>query len=385
MRVVIALLDGVGVGALPDAHRYKDMGAHTLLHTARAVGGLRLPCLEKMGLGCIDSFPGIHPSQQPIAFHGKMQERSAGKDTTTGHWEIAGLILDQPFPLYPQGFPEPIVREIERVFGKRILGNVPASGTEIINQLGKEHLRTGFPIVYTSADSVFQVACHEDIIPPGELYDLCRRARAILQGEHGVARVIARPFSGKPGNFVRTPRRKDFSLPPPAPTILDAVVKRGKTTVGVGKINDIFAQTGVSKSYPVSGNKEIFSLLIDIQKEKEGDLVWANFNDFDTLYGHRNDPKGFAASLEEWDRQCMDFLPLLGPEDLFFVTSDHGCDPTYPGTDHTREYAMLLSYFSGTRVTPSSLGIRKSFADLGASAASFLGVPWKGAGRSFAG
>ncbi|BER91975.1 phosphopentomutase [Thermatribacter velox] len=383
MRIFIALLDGVGVGELPDASQYGDQGSHTLRNTSQAVGGLRLPNLEALGLGCIDSIEGVAPVPNPKGYYGKMRERSAGKDTLTGHWEIAGIILDKPFPVYPRGFPPEVVQRIEEAIGRPILGNKPASGTAIIEELGAEHLRTGYPIVYTSADSVLQIAAHEEIIPPPQLYEMCRKVREIMTGEHAVARVIARPFVGSPGKFVRTPRRKDFSLPPPSQTVLDALVASGKEVIGVGKIGEIFAFRGLSDSIKTADNADTFRVFLKLQKSGRGDLIWANFNDFDTLYGHRNNPQGFAQALQDWDATLTDFLASMREEDLLIITSDHGCDPTTPSTDHSREYALLLVY-SPSNQRGRSLGVRDTFCDVAHSIAEFLGVKWHGPGTSFA-
>lgn len=383
MRVFIALLDGVGIGALPDAYRYGDEGSHTLRNTAQAVGGLSLPHLTRLGLGLLDDIPGVPPCASPSGFYGKMLEQSPGKDTTSGHWEIAGVILERPFPVYPHGFPQEVVERIENAIGRRILGNVPASGTVIIEKLGEEHLRTGFPIVYTSADSVLQVAAHEEVIPLQELYAMCEKIRAIMTGEHAVARVIARPFRGEPGSFWRTPNRRDFSLPPPRETILDVLAGQGKKVVGIGKIWDIFAGRGVGEHVAAKGNEETFAALREVVQRDDVDLAWANFNDFDTLYGHRNNPQGFAQALEAWDGALGAFLPLLRGEDILIVTSDHGCDPTTPSTDHSREYALLL-VFSPCIPQGKSLGVRKTFADVAATLAELFGVSWHGPGESFA-
>lgn len=383
MRVFIALLDGVGVGALPDAYLYGDEGSHTLKNTASSVGGLRLPHLERLGLGILEEIPGVARCNPPLGWYGKMLEQSPGKDTTSGHWEIAGVVLERPFPVYPRGFPQDLVEKIEKVIGRRILGNKPASGTVIIEELGEEHLRTGFPIVYTSADSVLQVAAHEDVVPLCELYTMCEKIRSVMVGEHAVARVIARPFRGEPGAFYRTPYRRDFSLPPPQETILDVLSRRGKRVVGVGKIWDIFAGRGITESVPVKGNRETFAVFQEMTQRIDISLVWANFNDFDTLYGHRNDPRGFAQALEEWDQRLEDFLPYLAKDDILIITSDHGCDPTTPSTDHSREYALLLVFSPGS-CGGQFLGIRKTFADVAATIAELLGVEWRGKGESFA-
>ncbi|NSW75918.1 MAG: phosphopentomutase [Candidatus Atribacteria bacterium] len=383
MRIFIALLDGVGMGELPDAHLYGDEGSHTLRNTALTVGGLRLPHLERLGLGWIDDIPGVDRVLPVEGAYGKMRELSPGKDTTSGHWEIAGVVLSRPFPVYPEGFPAEIVDAIQTAIGTPILGNKPASGTAIIEELGEEHLRTGFPIVYTSADSVLQIAAHEEIIPPEKLYTMCEKVRQIMQGEHAVARIIARPFVGKPGHFERTPRRRDFSLPPPEKTILDVLQKNGKKVIGIGKIKDIFAGRGLDENVKTAGNAETFRALREVHQSGEGDLIWANFNDFDTVFGHRNNPEGFARALEEWDKELGNFLPSLGREEILFITSDHGCDPTTPSTDHSREHALLLAF--GPMIQRGiPLGVRESFADLGATIMEIMGVSWSGKGTSFA-
>lgn len=383
MRIFIALLDGVGVGELPDAHLYGDQGSHTLRNTAQTVGGLRLPCLGRLGLGFIDEIPGVRKELPPEGAYGKMQELSPGKDTTSGHWEIAGVVLSRPFPVYPEGFPEEIVEVIEKTIGTPILGNKPASGTAIIEELGEEHLRTSFPIVYTSADSVLQIAAHEEVIPLTKLYEMCERVREIMQGEHAVARIIARPFIGVPGRFVRTAHRRDFSLPPPEPTILDVLQEKGKVTIGIGKIKDIFAGRGIDQSFKTANNAETFRIFREVHQNGAGDLIWANFNDFDTVFGHRNNPQGFAQALEAWDRELESFLPALNPEEVLFITSDHGCDPTTPSTDHSREHALLL-VASPIIKKGIPLGVRASFADLGATIMEMMGVNWNGPGESFA-
>lgn len=383
MRIFIALLDGVGVGALPDARLYGDEGSHTLRNVAQAVGGLSLPNLARLGLGVLEDLPGVPPCVPPWGSYGKMLEQSPGKDTTSGHWEIAGIILEKPFPVYPQGFPQEVVERIERAIGRRVLGNKPASGTAIIEELGAEHLRTGFPIVYTSADSVLQVAAHEEIIPLEELYAMCETIRAIMTGEHAVARVIARPFRGEPGSFWRTPNRRDFSLPPPRETVLDVLSQSGKKVVGIGKIWDIFAGRGIGERVTTKENRDTFLALRETAKRDDVALVWANFNDFDTLYGHRNNVSGFAQALEAWDRELEAFLSLLREDDVLIITSDHGCDPTTPSTDHSREYALLL-VFVPRLPCGKCLGVRKTFADVAATIAELFGVGWYGPGESFA-
>jgi len=374
----------MGVGELPDAAEYGDAGSNTLGNIARAVGGLNLPHFESLGLGNIAAIEGVQPLPDCQAAWGKMAERSCGKDTTTGHWELMGLITEQPFPVYPHGFPPDLIERFERAIGRRVLGNKVASGTEIIDELGEEHVNTGRPIVYTSADSVFQIAAHEEVIPLDELYRICQIAREMLTGPHGVARVIARPFRGEPGRFFRTTNRKDYSLEPPGVTALDLLVKHGRETTGIGKINDIFAGRGITRYIPSKNNSEGIKNIIDVIDSRVRGLVMANLVDFDTNYGHRNDPHGYSLALEEFDRAIPDMTKRLRDEDILILTGDHGCDPTTCSTDHSREYVPLLVV--GKRVRAgTSLGVRESFADLGKTVLELLDVPGEGIpGRSFA-
>jgi len=382
-RIIVLVLDSVGVGELPDAALYGDKGSATLPNTARAVGGLHLPNLEKLGLGNIVPIEGVPPTKACSSGWGKMAERSPGKDTTTGHWELMGIILERPFPVYPSGFPEEVISTFEEMIGTSVLGNKPASGTEIIKELGEEHMATGCPIVYTSADSVFQIAAHEEIIGLDRLYEICAMARQLLQGEHGVGRVIARPFQGVPGNFVRSAAgRKDYSLPPPGPTILNLALEAGHQVWTVGKVSDIFAGKNITRHLPATGNQNIMKVINDTLQENFTGILWANLVDFDMLYGHRNDPQGFARALEEFDLFLGRAIHLLREGDLLAITADHGCDPTFKGTDHTREYVPLLVY--GPAIIPADLGTRKSFADLGATVAQVLGCKPTVNGRSFA-
>jgi phosphopentomutase len=381
-KVTIVVLDGTGIGALPDAGRYGDEGSNTLGNLSEAVGGLKVPHLQQLGLGNIGPIKGVPPAAKPVAAWGKMAERSPGKDTTTGHWEIAGVILDRPFPVYPNGFPPEIITAFEERIGRRVLGNKPASGTAIIEELGAEHMRTGYPIVYTSADSVFQIAAHEEVIPVAELYRMCEIARSILTGEHAVARVIARPFVGQPGNFRRTERRHDFSLPPPRPTLLEALTARGYTVAGIGKVSDIFAGRGITQSIPVKNNTENIRRTIEAVREMVPGIVFTNLVDFDTLYGHRNDPVGFARALEEFDAALPQLMAAVAPDGALFITADHGCDPTTPSTDHSREYVPLLVW--GPRLREGvALGVRATFADVAATIAEFFDFTWD-VGESFA-
>ncbi|MFH0931011.1 MAG: phosphopentomutase [Candidatus Zixiibacteriota bacterium] len=380
-RVILIVLDSCGVGELPDASIYDDQGSNTLGNTAKKVGGLDLPNLEKLGLGNIEPIMGVLPQKSPLACHGKMGELSPGKDSTTGHWEIAGVILKKPFPVYPDGFPEKIIHKFKKAIGIEVLGNKAASGTEIIKELGEEHLRTGKPIVYTSADSVFQIAAHEDKIPVNRLYRFCLIAREILSGKNAVARVIARPFEGEPGSFNRTVRRKDFSLPPPEKTILDILKENEIEVIGIGKIEDLFAGKGLSKSIHTKDNRDGMDNLIKVMIEGKKGLIFINLIDFDMLWGHRNDFKGFAKGLEDFDRRLIEVLGLLTPEDLLIITADHGCDPTTPSTDHSREYVPVLVY--GEKIKKGiDLGVRKSFSDVAATLAEIFKVPDTGKGES---
>ncbi|MGI5911114.1 MAG: phosphopentomutase [Syntrophomonadaceae bacterium] len=381
-RAIVIVLDSVGVGECFDSCNYGDQGSNTLANTALAVGGLDLPHLQQMGLGNIIPIKGVPPLELPQAAYGKMTEKSPGKDTTTGHWELMGLVLKHAFPTYPEGFPPKIISEFEQRISRKTLGNIVASGTEIIKELGQEHMRTGYPIVYTSADSVFQIAAHEKIIPLEQLYAYCRLARDILQGEHAVGRVIARPFIGEPGNFVRTANRHDFSLKPDR-TILDNIKESGQVVIGIGKINDIFAGQGITESHPVINNQDGVNKILKILKRDFNGLLFVNLVDFDQLYGHRNDVSGYAHALEEFDQGIPKILALLKDDDLLIITADHGCDPTTASTDHSREYVPVLVY--GNKINQGiNLGCRETFADVAATIAEFLGIsPYKLAGKSF--
>jgi phosphopentomutase len=381
-RAVLIILDACGIGELPDAELYQDQGSNTIVNTAKAMGGLKLPNLKKMGLGNIASIPGVEPTDSALANFGKMAERSVGKDSTIGHWEIMGLVKEKPFPVYPKGFPPEVVEPFEKSIGRKVLGNKPASGTEIIKELGEEHLQTGNPILYTSADSVFQIAAHEEVIPTEELYRMCKTARKMLVGKHGVSRVIARPFVGKPGSFTRTERRKDFSLPPPSDTVLDLMKKRGIQVIGIGKIEDLYAGRGLSHSIHTKSNSDGMDKLAEALRVFKTGLVFINLVDFDMLWGHRNNPDGFAAGLEEFDRRLPEFTELLKKEDILMITADHGCDPTTPSTDHSREYVPLLVY-GGSIASNRNLGTRESFCDVGATIAEIFGIKGTGYGKSF--
>ncbi|HEX7126466.1 MAG TPA: phosphopentomutase [Thermodesulfobacteriota bacterium] len=383
-RAVLIVLDSVGIGAMPDAARFGDAGSHTLGNTARAMGGLRVPTLERLGLGCIDPpLAGVACPERPLAAYGKMAEASGAKDTVTGHWEIAGLVSPRGFPTFPDGFPADLVaRFVAEARLPGVLGNVAASGTEIIERLGAEHMATGKPILYTSADSVFQVAAHESVIPLARLHEICEVARRLTR-PLGIGRVIARPFEGTPGRFVRTAGRHDYALDPPGETLLDRLAAAGVPVIGVGKVHDIFTGRGVSEHHPAPHNAEAVSALARILGRPPAgrELVFANLVDFDMLWGHRNDPAGYAAGLAEFDEALGRLLEQVGPDDALFVTADHGCDPTTPSTDHSREYVPLLAYRPGRPGRP--LGTRATFADLGATLAEAFGVGPLAAGRSF--
>jgi phosphopentomutase len=383
-RVLIVVCDSFGVGGAPDAAAFGDEGSDTLGNTSRVVGGLNAPNLGKLGLGSLTAVVGVPPGGDPGTAHGRLTERSAGKDTTTGHWEMCGIVLERPFPLYPDGFPPKVIEPFERAIGRSVLGNAPASGTEIIARLGEEHLRTGRPIVYTSGDSVFQIATHVDVVPLETLYEWSRLARGILDGEHRVGRVIARPFAGEPGSFVRLPDRRDYSVPPPGPTVLDFVQRAGIPTFGVGKIGDIFAEQGLTEYRYSRSNDDGVDITLDYLSRTGPMLVMTNLVDFDSKYGHRNDPPGYAACVEAFDRRLPE-LREAGGEGMLFLTGDHGCDPTTPPTDHSRERTPVL--VSGVRTQgPVDLGDSPCFGDLGATVADLLGVRTEGlAGQSFAG
>ncbi len=358
MRAFLIVLDGVGIGALPDADTYGDVGTDTLRHVAEAVGGLRLPTLEQLGLGRIHDVPGVRRVSDPRAAHGRMIERSAGKDSTTGHWELAGVVLERPFPTYPAGFP-------------------PA----LLDRLSERTQKDGDVIVYTSADSVLQIAAHEDTVPLPELYAICASARSLMTGEHAVGRVIARPFVGDPGSYRRTAHRKDFSLAPPSETVLDRLTAAGWPVITVGKVDDLFAGRGVTEAIHTNDNSGGEDALAGLARAPGHGLVFANLVDFDQAYGHRNDPAGFAAALEQFDDRLAEILGHLRNDEMCLVTADHGNDPTMPGTDHAREYVPLL--VTGPRVRPAGLGTRSTFADVGATLARMFEIPAPASGTSF--
>ena len=382
-RAIIIVLDGLGVGELPDASDYGDVGSDTLGNMARALGGLSLPNMEALGLGNIGDFGGIRKVPDCKGAYGKMAEASKGKDTTTGHWEMTGILLERPFPTYPHGFPKVVLDEFKKAIDTGILGNVPASGTDIISELGDAHMLTGFPIVYTSADSVFQIAAHKAIVPLERLYSMCEAARAILVGEHAVGRVIARPFVGQPGNYTRTHERRDFSLVPPGETLLDIAKAQGLAVVGIGKIEDIFAGRGLTEAVHTKSNLDGMDMTIDALTRVNTGIIFTNLVDFDMLFGHRNDPEGYYGALRQFDNWLPELLGALGPEDVLLITADHGNDPTTPSTDHSREYVPLIAYGPGLG-GGVDLGVRGSFSDLGATVAEALGLK-SGRGLSFLG
>jgi phosphopentomutase len=374
------VLDGVGAGSAPDAAQYGDEGSDTLGNLSRAVGGLRLPNLERLGLGRIAPLEGVRAAHDPAGAWGTLVPRSPGKDSTTGHWEIAGVHLPRPFPTYPQGFPDDLIAEFARRTGRAVIGNVVGSGTEIIARYGEEHLHTGAWIVYTSADSVFQIAAHEEVAALGELYRACETARAMLVAPNNVSRVIARPFGGEPGRFSRTANRRDFSIEPPETTLLDALEERGIPRYGVGKVDDLFAGRAIQSEH-VRDNAGGVAAIQRLLAEVSSGLVFANLVDFDQLWGHRNDVAGFHQGLRAFDDALPALTSALREDDLLFLTADHGNDPTTPSTDHSRERVPLLA--CGARVRPVWVGERSTFSDLGATVAEWLGSPFRGRGTSF--
>lgn len=386
-RVILIVLDGVGCGALPDAAEFGDVGADTLGNLSRHFeDGLRLPNLEKLGLGNIADLRGVMARDahaEGLGCFGRCRERSAGKDSTTGHWEIAGLITSEPFPTYPEGFPAEVLEAFSRAIGRGVLGNRPASGTRIIEELGEEHLRSGAPIIYTSADSVFQIAAHDSVYSAEQLYEVCSIARRQLIGPHNVSRVIARPFTGSPGSFTRTDGRRDFSVAPPGTTLLDSCLAAEVATIGIGKIGDLFAHRGLSEEIHTAGNLEGVEAMIESMKGVPAPaLIFTNLVEFDSKWGHRNDCEGYRRALEEFDSNLPAIFAAQRPTDLMIIASDHGVDPTTPGTDHTREYIPLLVWGAPAR-GGVDLGTRSSFADIGQTVAEYLGCETLAAGQSF--
>ena len=378
--MILIVMDSVGIGELPDAADYGDAGSNTLAHIAAAVGGLNLPNLAQLGLLPLLLGEGWG---EVIGCYGKMAELSHGKDTDTGHWEMMGIVTERPFPTYPNGFPKSIISDFEARIGRKTLGNKAASGTVIIQELGDEHVRTGFPIVYTSADSVFQIACHEGIVPIEKLYEMCGSARSILVGSNNVQRVIARPFIGAPGAYIRTGGRRDFSLPPPGDTLLDLIVRAGGEVIGIGKIEDVFSRRGVSTANHTTNNADSIEATISAISSGQGTLIFTNLVDFDMLYGHRNDSEGYARALMDFDDAIPRIIGALTDRDLLIITSDHGCDPTTASTDHSREYVPLLVY--GKSIARGvNLGTRATFADIAATLSDLLALPRLPHGTSFA-
>lgn len=379
-RAALVVLDGVGCGAAHDAHRYGDEGSDTLGNVARAVGGLTLPTLEQLGLGRCVPLDGVAPVPAPLAAWGRMQPASAGKDSTSGHWELCGVVLDHPFPTFPHGFPAGLIDAFARRTGRGVLGNRPASGTQILEELGEWHCRSGQWIVYTSADSVFQVAAHLDVVPLAELYAACEAARQLCVGDYAVSRVIARPFTGEPGAWRRTADRRDWSVPPPATTLLDRLADAGVPRRGVGKVDDLFAGRAITSSHAAT-NVEAYRLIEAALRQMEEGFLFANVVEFDQTWGHRNDVAGFHGGLAALDRALDGMLAPIGPHDLVIITADHGNDPTTPSTDHSRELVPLLVLGGG--VAPAPLGERATFADVGQTLADFFGVAPLAAGTSF--
>jgi phosphopentomutase len=379
-RVFLIVLDSVGAGELPDAAKYGDEGSNTILSLTGSKN-FSCPNLQSAGLFNIPGLECGLESKTPFAAYGKAGEKSAGKDTIVGHWEIAGVVTNNPFPVYPDGFPREVIERFEKAIGTKTLCNKPYSGTEVIKDYGAEHIKTSCPIVYTSADSVFQLACHEDIYPIEKQYEMCLIAREILQGEHAVSRVIARPFAGKEGEFYRTSNRKDFSLTPNEDTILDMISRHGQDVIGVGKIYNIFSGRGITRDIHTSSNAEGIEWINKLQGEDFNGLCFVNLVDFDMVYGHRNDIDGYAKALSVFDEALLDILCDMRDGDLYIITADHGCDPKTPSTDHSREYVPILCF--GVNVKPGFIGTRESFADIGATVCEYLGVPGPANGKSF--
>lgn len=381
-RVILFIMDSVGIGALPDAKNFGDVGANTLGNIAINEGGINLPNLQRLGLGNIDNIVGVESIESPLGAFGRSLEVSNGKDTTTGHWELAGLHLTEPFKTFPKGFPKDIIDTLENKIGRKTLGNKPASGTAILDELGEEHMSTGYPIVYTSADSVLQIAAHEEIIPLEELYEICKIAREIMMGDNAVARIIARPFVGTPGSFTRTHNRRDYSLNPTGDTVLDIAKREGLDVVAIGKIEDIFNGKGITDAVHTIDNMDGIDKTIEyIQKSSKG-IIFTNLVDFDSKYGHRRDPKGYKEALENLDMRIPEILDSMNDDDIIIFTADHGNDPTYKGSDHTREYIPIVIY--GNKIKQNvNIGTRKSFADIAATISDIFEIQSTGNGESF--
>lgn len=372
-RAVLIVLDSVGVGELPDAADYGDVGSNTVKNIYKSIENFSLPNLEKLGLLNINGFEDLKKSDEFLGSVAKCSEKSKGKDTTTGHWEISGLVLDNPFPTYPNGFPEDFIKEFENKVGRKIIGNYPASGTEIIKDLGKEHVETGNLIVYTSADSVFQIAAHEEVVPLEELYRICQTAREMLQGEHGVGRVIARPFIGTEGSYTRTGNRKDFSLVPPKDTLLDYIKNNNMEVYAIGKIEDIFVNKGITRSNHTHNNEEGIEATIEAVKEGSKGLIFTNLVDFDMVYGHRNNVQGYADALKYFDDKLPEIIANLKDDDVLIITADHGCDPTTESTDHSREYIPLIFFGKSIKMN-NNLGILDTYSSIGKTILNMLNI-----------
>ncbi len=382
-RVILIVLDSVGIGELPDAADYGDIGSDTLGNISKVVGGLRLPNMEKIGLGNIVGVKNIVKEKNPVGAFGKCAELSKGKDTVTGHWEIAGVVLEKPLKTYPNGFSQNIIKEFEEKIGKKTIGNKVASGTEIIKELGAEHLKTGYPIIYTSADSVFQIAAHEEVIPLEELYNMCKIAREMLVGDITVGRIIARPFIGKQGEFTRTANRHDFALDPFEKTTLDYVKENNLNVMAVGKIEDIYNKKGITEAVHIKNNMDGVDRTLEYMKEDKPGFIFTNLVDFDMLYGHRNDPEGYAKALIEFDNRMPEIVSLMKEDDVLIISADHGCDPTTASTDHSREYIPVLVYGKSIKAG-IDIGIRKCYCDIGKTVLDLLNINNNLYGKSFA-
>jgi len=381
-RVIWIVLDSVGMGEMPDAENFGDVGSNTIGNISKAVGGLNLPNMTKLGLGNIENIKGVDKCEIPIGCYARFREASNGKDTTTGHWEMGGVVSEVAFPTYPNGFPSDIIEKFEKLTGRKIIGNKPASGTAVLDELGEEQMKNGSVIVYTSADSVFQIAANEKVVPLEELYKMCEMAREMLDGEHAVARVIARPFVGEPGNFSRTPNRRDFSLIPPYDTVLNKIKNSGLEVIGVGKIEDIFCGQGITEAVHTQDNMDGVNKTLEYIKQDNKGLIFTNLVDFDMKWGHRNDFKAYANGLEEFDVRLKEIIDAMKDTDILFITADHGCDPTMPGTDHSREHVPFLAYGKNLKEN-IDLGTRNSFADMGQTIAEILNVEKIKNGESF--
>ena len=381
-RVIWIVLDSVGMGEMPDAEKFGDVGANTIGNISKAVGGLNIPNMVKLGLGNIENIKGVDKCESPIGCYARFEEASNGKDTTTGHWEMGGVVSKVAFPTYPNGFPSEVIEKFEKLTGRKVIGNKPASGTAILDELAEEQMKDGSVIVYTSADSVFQIAAHEEVVPLDELYRMCQIAREMLDGENAVARVIARPFVGTPGKFTRTPNRRDFSLIPPYDTVLNKIKNKGLDVIGVGKIEDIFCGQGITEAVHTKDNMDGVDKTLEYIKQDNKGLIFTNLVDFDMKWGHRNDVKAYAKGLEEFDVRLKEIVDVMKDTDVLFITADHGCDPTMPGTDHSREHVPFLAYGKSLKENVD-LGTRNSFADMGQTVANILNVEKIQNGESF--